>query len=103
MVGPVSPPFFRRFAAMRHIVFMSLGILEALVACVLLGFAYYLPGPSDVHDKVERVDRVSKQSSLQVNHLRGQVRQLRERQPVVRDLAERLDQHTKDMTANLKD
>ena len=86
---------------MRRYIFTSMGVLEAAVALVLLGFAWYLPGPTDVHDKVARVENVSKQSSGQVKHLRSQVRSLRERQPIVRDLAERLEQQTKDITANL--
>jgi uncharacterized phage infection (PIP) family protein YhgE len=88
---------------MRRCVFTAMGVLEAAVALVLLGFAWYLPGPSDVHDKVERVEKVSNQSSKQVANLRGQVHALRERQPVVRDLAQRLDRHTKDITGNLKE
>jgi uncharacterized phage infection (PIP) family protein YhgE len=88
---------------MRRCVFTAMGVLEAAVALVLLGFAWYLPGPSDVHDKVGRVEKVSKQSSKQVSHLRGQVHTLRERQPVVRDLAQRLEKHTKDITSNLRD
>jgi hypothetical protein len=48
---------------MQRCVFTSLGVLEAAVALVLLGFAWYLPGPSDVHDKVERVRR-----ALSVEH-----------------------------------
>jgi uncharacterized phage infection (PIP) family protein YhgE len=88
---------------MRRCVFTAMGVLEAAVALVLLGFAWYLPGPSDVHDKVDRVEKVSKQSSKQVGHLRAQVHGLRERQPVVRDLAQRMDQHTKEITGNLRD
>ena len=88
---------------MRRCIFTSMGVLEAAVAVVLLGAAWYLPGPRDVHDKVERVENVSKQSSVQVKHLRTQVQALRERQPVVRDLAQRLEQHTKDITGNLKE
>ncbi len=88
---------------MRRYIFTSLGALEAAVAVVLLGMAWYLPGADDVHDKVSRVEKVSDQSSLQVKHLRTQVQALRERQPVVRDLAQRLDQQTKEITNNLKD
>ena len=54
---------------MRRYVFTSLGILEAAVALVLLGFAWYLPGPEDVHDKVARVENVSTRSSLQIKNL----------------------------------
>jgi uncharacterized phage infection (PIP) family protein YhgE len=87
---------------MRRCVFTSMGLLEASVAVVLLCFAWYLPGPADVHDKVARVEKVSKQSSGQVKQLRSQVRIIRERQPVVTDLARRLEQQTKDITGNLK-
>jgi uncharacterized phage infection (PIP) family protein YhgE len=87
---------------MRRFIFTIMGILEAAVAVVLLGFAWYLPGPSDVHDKVARVEKVSKQSSSQVAHLRSQVQALRARQPSVRRLAQDLDAHTKEITNNLK-
>ena len=87
---------------MRRCVFTLMGVLEAAVALVLLGFAWYLPGPAEVHDKVARVEKVSKQASAQVKHLRTQVRTLRERQPIVKDLAYRLEQQTKDITGNIK-
>jgi len=38
-----------------------------------------------------------------VKHLRSEVRAIRERQPIVKDLAERLEQQTKDITSNLKE
>ena len=65
----------------RRAVFLSLGTLEFLVALVLVGFAWQLPGPREVHDRVGRVERVSRASSAQVQALREQVQTLRERRP----------------------
>src|SRR5258708_2866670 len=88
---------------MRRLLFMSLGSVECLVAAVLLGFAWMLPGSTEVNDHVGRVETVTKQSGSQVGSLREQVRQLRKRQPQLKALAERLQKQSDDMIANVRD
>ena len=75
---------------MRRIIFFALGVLEIGAAFVLYAFVWQLPGPADVHDKVGRIERVSRQTSAQVRNLRHQVHILREGQPQARMLAEEL-------------
>jgi hypothetical protein len=75
---------------MRRTLFTSLGVLEFLTALVLLTFAWQLPGPAEVHDTVGRVERVSRRAAEQVDRLRNQVRVVRERQPQLKLLSERL-------------
>jgi DNA repair exonuclease SbcCD ATPase subunit len=87
---------------MRRTVFLSLGVLEFLVALVLLAFAWQLPGPAEVGDTVGRVERVSKQASGQVRHLREQVALLRERRPQLQALTVRLQQEMRVVNAHLR-
>jgi uncharacterized coiled-coil DUF342 family protein len=75
---------------MHRIVFVSLGVLETLVAVVLLVFACSLPSSQVVADKIGRVERVGKQTSAQVRTLQGHLEVLRDRQPQMRSLADRL-------------
>ncbi len=75
---------------MRRIIFLALGVLEIGAAGVLFAFVWQLPGPADVHDKVGRIERVSRQTSTQVRNLRHQVHILREGQPQARLLAQEL-------------
>jgi uncharacterized phage infection (PIP) family protein YhgE len=90
-------------AAMRRLLFGSLGCIECLVAATLFGFAWMLPGATQVNDHVGRVETVTKQSGSQIAHLRDQVRQLRSRQPQLKALAERLQKQSDDMIANVRD
>jgi hypothetical protein len=87
---------------MRRVVFLCLGLLEFLVALVLLYFAYELPGPAEVHDGVGRVERMGRQTSAQVQRLRKQVSTLRERRPQVHELAVRLQQQLRTVSDNVK-
>jgi uncharacterized phage infection (PIP) family protein YhgE len=81
---------------MRHIVVLSLGVLEFVIALVLLMFAWQLPGPNQVRDAVGRVERVSRQTGEQVAHLRDQLKGLRQQRPEMirqsRALKDHLDQ-----------
>ena len=86
----------------RRAVFLSLGVLELLVAVVLAGFAWQLPGPREVHDRVGRVARVSRDSSAQVEALREQVQALRERRPQLQALALRLQKQLRELDGNVK-
>src|SRR5260370_21193869 len=76
---------------MRRLIFFSLGVLEALAAGVLVLFAFTLPTPRDVNDKAERDENVSQAAGDQVKGLRGQLKGIRERQPQLKDRAERLN------------
>ncbi len=75
---------------MRRIVFLLLGVLEVLSAGVLVYFAFQLPGSGEVEDTMSRAERVTQQTSGQVQRLRDQLRTLRERRPQVQELAQRL-------------
>ncbi|HZY86984.1 MAG TPA: hypothetical protein VFE78_19270 [Gemmataceae bacterium] len=86
----------------RRAVFLSLGVLEFLVALVLVGFAWQLPGPREVHDRVGRVERVSRDSSAQIQALREQVQSLRERRPQLQTLALRLQKQMRAVDADVK-
>src|SRR5438876_8166354 len=103
MFSSLHPFPFGRRARMRRIVFLSLGVLEALVSLVLFYFARELPGPDDVQDGVGRVERVSRQSAAQVQSLRKQVATLRERRPQLQDMAVRLQQQMRVVADHLKD
>jgi uncharacterized phage infection (PIP) family protein YhgE len=86
----------------RRAVFLSLGTLEFLVALVLVGFAWQLPGPREVHDRVGRVERVSRASSAQVQALREQVQTLRERRPQLQALALRLQKQMREVDNSVR-
>jgi uncharacterized phage infection (PIP) family protein YhgE len=86
----------------RRAAFLSLGVLEFLVAVVLAGFAWQLPGPREVHERVGRVERVSRASSAQVQVLREQVQALRERRPQLQALALRLQKQMREIDGNVK-
>jgi uncharacterized coiled-coil DUF342 family protein len=81
---------------MRRIFFLSLGVVEFLIATVLLVIAWQLPSPRQVGDAVGRVERVSRQTSDQVGRLRRQLTGLRQQRPEMvrqsRALKEQLDQ-----------
>jgi hypothetical protein len=88
---------------MRRTAFLVLGVLEALVAAVLLVFAWQLPGPAAVHDSVGRVERVSRQTGAQIRRLREQVHLLRESRPRMQELAVRLRDQMRLVSDNLQD
>lgn len=75
---------------MRRSVFLSLGVLEVLVALVLVVFAWELPGRQDVADRVGRVEEVSRNASQQVEALREELQTLRDRRPQLQAMATRL-------------
>jgi hypothetical protein len=87
---------------MRRLVFRALGILELLSALVLFGFVWSLPRPADVHERVGRVENVGKQTAAQVERLRVQVAQVREKQPQARRLADDMRTQVKALGAGLE-
>ncbi len=88
---------------MRRIVFLTLGVLESIVALVLFYFAHELPGSVEVQDGVGRAERMSQQTLTQVQRLRKQLVSLRERRPQLQELAIRLQLQMRQVTDNLKD
>src|SRR5262245_33682919 len=87
---------------MRRIVFVSLGVLEFLVALVLLAFAWQVPGPADVQEGVGRVEKVGKQTGRQVRQLRAQLQVIRERRPQLHAMAVRLQEEMRTVTDHLR-
>jgi uncharacterized phage infection (PIP) family protein YhgE len=87
---------------MRRILFLSLGLLEVLVAVVLFAFAYQLPGPNEVQDGVGRMERMGQRSAAQVQRMRQQVATLRERRPQLQEMTLRLQKQMRLVTDHLK-
>jgi chromosome segregation ATPase len=87
---------------MRRVVFLSLGVLEVLVALVLLLFAWQLPGSAEIQDGVGRLERVTTRTSAQVRQLRQQVHDLRERRPQMQELAKLLQKQMGTVTKTLR-
>ena len=87
---------------MRSAVFLTLGILEVLVAVVLVGFAWKLPGAPEVDATVGRVERVSRQSAVQVVRLRQHVEHVRARRPQMQEMAVRLQSQMRSVVDELR-
>jgi hypothetical protein len=87
---------------MRRTTFVALGILEILSAAVLFAFVWQLPGPGDVHDKVGRIERVSRQTAVQVRQLRNEVHGLRQGQPQAERMARDLHVHLQELSDQLQ-
>jgi hypothetical protein len=84
---------------MRRIVFSTLGVLEILVAAVLI-FLIYLSTHTDVSDAFTKAERVTRRASHQVRLVQVQVENLHG--PEMRDLAQRLQEQTRLLTAALQ-
>jgi len=89
-----------RETAMRRIVFLTLGILELVVAAILAYLGASLPHPSEVSAGFDRVEKTTRGASRQVGTLRQQVVEVR--QPEMLQLAQRLQTQTESVTASLK-
>src|SRR5262245_59357416 len=76
---------------MRRFVFLSLGALELVCACVLVAFAAQLPSRAEVEAAAGRVEKVGREAGRQVRILRDDCAQLRKRQPELLALARRLE------------
>jgi chromosome segregation ATPase len=87
---------------MRRSVFLSLGVLEFLVALVLLAFAWQLPTSAEVGETVGRVAGVGRQTGRQVHALREQLRSLRDRRPQLHELALRLQEQMRTVNEHLR-
>lgn len=84
---------------MRRIVFSTLGVLEILVAAVLI-FLIYLSTRANVADAFTKAERVTRRASNQVRLVQVQVENLHG--PEVRELANRLQEQTRLLTAALQ-
>src|SRR5260370_3114696 len=87
---------------MRRTTFVALGVLEILAAAVLFAFVWYLPGPGYVHDRVGRIERVSRQTAAQVRNFRNDVRGLRQGQPHAEKMARDLNVYLQDLSDHLQ-
>jgi hypothetical protein len=85
---------------MRRAVFLTLGVLEVLVAVVLAVFGWQLPGESDVDETFGRAERVTQRTGDQVKLLEKQVHDLR--RPELQDLARQLQDQSRTVTSTLK-
>ncbi len=86
---------------MRRLVFVVLGGLEILVAGLLFYGGTHLPTDEQVREPIGKVETVARQSADQVGRLRVRVAELRERQPMVRRLAEQMREQTRNLTTLL--
>ncbi len=87
---------------MRRTVFVSLGVLEFLVALALLAFAWQVPGPAEVREGVGRLEKVGRQTGRQVRQLREQLHAIGERRPQLHAMAVRLQEEMKTVTDHLR-
>ncbi len=98
-LAPSQFPSERGPSVMRRILFSTLGILEILVAAVLI-FLVYLSTRTDVADAFTKAERVTRRASNQVRLVQVQVENLHG--PEMRDLAQRLQEQTRLLTAALQ-
>jgi uncharacterized phage infection (PIP) family protein YhgE len=86
---------------MRRTIFLTLGTLEFVVAIVLVYLALQVPGKAEVSKSFGTVERVTRKAGHQVRLVRQQVGLLR--RPQLKDLARRLKEQTRQVTALLKE
>jgi len=85
---------------MRRIVFFTMGVLECIVAAVLVSFGFQIPAGEDVTHGFNSAERVTRRAADQVQILRRQVEELR--RPELMQLAERLQSQTRTVAGNVK-
>lgn len=85
---------------MRRIVFFGMGILECVVAAVLVAFGFQIPAADDVAHGFHSAERVTRRAADQVLILRRQVEELR--RPELMQLAERLQSQTRTVAGTIK-
>lgn len=76
---------------MRRLILLIMGTLELLVGLVILILAWLLPASGAVQDGMETIGRLGQQTGQQVESLRLHLQHLRERKPLVKDFAIKLD------------
>jgi uncharacterized phage infection (PIP) family protein YhgE len=87
---------------MRRLVFLTLGVLEVAVACVLCAFAWQLPGSDEILHQANRVERVSRETGEQVGVMRRRLAGLRQRRPLLDDLTEKLHAQMRQVNGHLR-
>jgi uncharacterized phage infection (PIP) family protein YhgE len=87
---------------MRRWIFLVLGMLELTCAMVLVVFAWQLPGPADVHQAAERIDRVGHNAGRQVRSLRAQCQRLRQRQPELLAMSRNLEKQMRSISETVR-
>jgi hypothetical protein len=83
---------------MRRTLLVILGLLEIAFAAVLFYVVTLLPSGDEVRQPFGKVEAVARQASEGVAQLRHQVAGFRERQPLLREAAERLLVNTRPLT-----
>jgi len=84
----------------RTAVFLSLGILELIIAAVLVGFGWCLPSQGEVEKGFASVERATRRTSDQVQFIREQVHDLR--RPELKELTDRLQDQTRIVAKTLR-
>lgn len=86
---------------MHRTIQSGIGILEAIIACVLIVIGFQLPRPETVEERFGRVERVTRNAESQVRSMREQVAEVRHRDfPRV---AAQLHARTRDFSAKWND
>jgi DNA repair exonuclease SbcCD ATPase subunit len=85
---------------MRRAVFLTLGVLECLIATGLAILGWQLPGQADIDRTFGRAERVTQNASEQVRRFRTQVHDLR--RPELEELARQLQGQSRTVTATLR-
>jgi len=83
---------------MRRVVFVVLGLLEIAVAGVLFVAVVALPTDGQVREPAGKIEAVARHAEDQVDRLRDKVAGLRERQPMVRLVADQMREQTRTLT-----
>lgn len=86
---------------MRKTVFLTLGLLELIIAAVLVSFNWQLPTKAEVGDSFDQAEKVTRSTSSQVRLVRKQIHELR--RPEMQDLASKLEKETRTVTSTLRD
>src|SRR5688500_7142569 len=89
-----------RSTSMRRLVFVSLGSLELVVAALVAGLGWQVPGPAEVRTSFTQADRVTERASAQVRLLHQQVTGLRRLE--VQQVAHHLQGQTRNVTRLLR-
>src|SRR5438094_83677 len=85
---------------MRRTVFLTVGVLEYVVAFALIYLAWQIPDKEEIHRSFGTVERVTQRASSQVRLLQRQVGLLR--RPGLKDLARRLKAQAREFAGLLK-
>jgi ABC-type transporter Mla subunit MlaD len=85
---------------MRRLVFLTFGILELVIAGILVYLGFSLPRPSEIGTGFDRAEKTARGASRQVGALRRQVVEVR--RPEMLQLAERIQSQTDNVTSTLK-